>query len=220
MPYKDALEIDNRKQSNYYWSLLKTKNKIISIFLNRDDFNLTIMKISLFILTFNLSFTINALFFDDQAIYEINQENNSYNLKSQISRVIYSAIISTLIGFIAEFFALTDGDLIKIRTKKNYSDAEIYAKELVKKLKIKIIIFYIISIIFNLLFLYYISAFCAIYTIIQTHMISDSLISFLLSISYTLLLTLIPPLIRMKSLKKKNKIMNFLYILSWLISLI
>ena len=33
LPYKYALSIDDTKSGTYYWSLLKRKNKIISIFL-------------------------------------------------------------------------------------------------------------------------------------------------------------------------------------------
>jgi hypothetical protein len=34
LSYKDALQIENRNKSNYYFALLQEKNKIISIFLN------------------------------------------------------------------------------------------------------------------------------------------------------------------------------------------
>ena len=57
------------------------------------------MKISLFILTLNLSFTVNALFYTDEEIQKINQAQGSYNLSKQISSIIYSAIISTFISF-------------------------------------------------------------------------------------------------------------------------
>ena len=84
LPYKYALLIDDRNKSSYYWSLLKQKNKIISIFVNREDYNIISMKISLFILTFNLSFTVNALFYIDEEIKKINQIKGSYNLSIQI----------------------------------------------------------------------------------------------------------------------------------------
>ena len=76
------------------------------------------------------------------------------------------------------------------------------------------------SIIINLLFLYYITSFCAIFSTIQITMISNSLISFLLSMSYTLLLMLIPPIIRIPAIKKRNKCGKFLYYLSKIISFI
>ena len=73
------------------------------------------MKISLFILTFNLSFTINALFYTDEEIQKINQVQGSYKFSNQISSIIYSAIISTVIIFIASYLSSTHDNLIKIR---------------------------------------------------------------------------------------------------------
>lgn len=155
LPYKYALQIDNRDKSIYYYSLLKEKNKIISIFLNRDDFNIVIVKISLFIFSFNLSFTINALFFNDEAIYQINQDNGTFNLSNQILRVLYSTIISTAISFIVEFFALTHNNIIEIRNYKSFDDGKIFSEKLIKKLKIKFVAFYVINIVLNLFFLLY-----------------------------------------------------------------
>ena len=142
MSYKCALKIENRNKSDYYFSLLKEKNKIISIFSNDKDYNIFTVKVSLFIFNFNLSLTINALFFDDEAIYEINQDQGSFNLGTQISRVLYSAIISTVIGFIVEFLALTHKNIIKLRNYKDLNEAKKSIPDLIKKLKIKFILFF------------------------------------------------------------------------------
>ena len=216
LSYKNALEIENRNKSKYYFALLKEKNKLISIFLNDKDYNPQSIKITSFIFNFNLSLTINALFYNDEAIYEINQEE----AKSQISRVIYSAIISALINFIIELLAFTHSNIIKLRYYKEIKDAENEIQNLIKKLKLKYIIYYTMTIFLMVLFFYYITAFCSIYTIIQTNMIIDSLMSFLLTISYSIILSLISAIIRVFSLKKKNKFRHFLYLLSWIISLI
>jgi len=218
--YIYAIDIDDRKQNNYYFSLLKYKNKILSIFLNREDYNILAMKISLFLVSFNLSFACNALFFNDEAISKINKNENTFSLSAQIAQIIYSSIISIVIETIIEFFALTDKDFVKTRNFKEYNEAKNYCKNLVRIAKKKFIAYYVISIIFNLLFLYYVTAFCAIYSITQITMISNSLISFLLSMSYTLLLMLIPPIIRIPAIKKRNKCGKFLYYLSRIISLI
>ena len=220
LPYKYALLIDNRNKSKFYWSLLKEKNKIISMLLNNKDFNISTVKMYLFILTFNLSFTINALFYNDEAIYQINQNKGSDNLNNKITRIIGSSMISIVIGFIAEYFALSSKNIIEIRIKKTYKEAEEFSKKVIKKIKCKCIVFNFITIILNLFFMYYITAFCSVYFIIQVYMISDSLISFLLYILYTLLLTLFPPLIINISLKKNSKCNHFLYLLSWIIALI
>ena len=220
LSYKNAIQIDDRNKSKYYFSLLKEKNIIISIFLNDKDYNISSVKITLFIFSFILSLTINALFFDDEAIYNINQDEGSFNLNTQISKIIYSAIISKFISFFVEFIALSHDDIIELRNYKDINEAEKNIPKIINKLKIKYYLFYGITIFFNLFFFYYITAFCAIYTIIQTHMITDSLISFLLEISYSIILSLISAIIRVTSLKKENKFRHFLYIISWLMSLI
>ena len=220
LSYKNAVQIENRNKSTYYFALLKEKNIIISIFLNDKDYNISSVKISLFIFSFNLSLTINALFFNDEAIYEINQDNGSFNLETQIMRILYSAIISAFIGFIVKLIALTHSNIIELRNYKKIKTAKEKVPKLISKLQLRYVIFYVITILLNLSFFYYIMAFCAVYSIIQTHMISDSLMSFLLTMSYSLILSLISSIIRIFSLKKENKFRHFLYLISWVISLI
>ena len=164
--------------------------------------------------------TINALFFDDQAIYEINQDEGSFNLNTQIRRIIYSTIISTIISVIVEKIALTHKDIIKLRFYKAIKGAKDNISPLIQRLKIKIIFFFGIIIFFDIIFLYYISAFCAIYSLIQIHLVSDSLMSFLLTLSYSLILSMIVSIMRITSLKRETKPRFVLYITSWILSLI
>ena len=220
LSYKYAIEIDDRKIGTYYWSLLKVKNKVIFSFLNQEDYNVPLTKISLFILLFNLSFTVNALFFNDETIHQIYKNYGSFNLEYQISQILYSAVISTVISQFIQYFALTHNDIIKIRKKRTYNEAVKFSNVVIKKGKIKFLIFSIFGIILNLFFYYYITAFGAVYPNAQTHMISDSLLSFLLSISYSILLSILPPFLRMYSLKSKKKNRHWLYALSWIIALI
>lgn len=220
LDYKYALKIDNRNSGDYYFALLKEKNKIISIFLNNGDFNIQAVKLALFIFNFNLSLTTNALFFNDDAIHQINQDEGSFNLKTQISIVLFSAIISTGIGVIVEFFAQSNKSILNLRNKKDIKEIEKEIPQLIENLILKYKLFFACAIIINVIFWYYITSFCAIYSIIQTHMISDSLISFLLSISYSILLSLVSSLIRVAALKKETKIRHFFYTISWAISLI
>ena len=220
LSYKNALQIENRNGAEYYFSLLKEKNKIISIFFNDKDYNIQSAKILIFIFDFNLSLTINALFYNDETIYQINQQDGKYNLKLKYARVIYSAIISVIISFIIELLGFSHKSIIKLRYYKKVKDTENEIPKLIKKIKLKYIIFSCLTIFFNIIFFYYISAFCSIYSVIQTHMISDSLISFLLTISYSLIFSIISTIIRIFALKKENKLRHFFYLISWIISLI
>ena len=164
---------------------------------------------------------VNALFYNDEVIYEINQQEEKDNSPiSKYSRIIYSSIISGFINYIIEFFAFSQKKIIQLKFKKNIKDVEKEIPKLIKNLKFKCIIYYIICLFFNIIFLYYITAFCSIYTIIQINMISDATFSFLLTMSYTIILSLLTSIIRIFSLQKNNKFRHCLYIISWLISLI
>ena len=159
-------------------------------------------------------------FFNDEAIFEINQDQGYFSLSTQITRVLYSTIISCLISFVVELFALSHEDIIKLRNHKILEEAKKFVPNLIRKLKLKSILYFGITIFFNIIFFYYITAFCAIYSIIQTHMISDSLMSFLLAISYSLIISMISSFFRVSSLKKESKLRHFFYLISWILSLI
>ena len=62
LTYEEALKIDKRNYYQYYISLIKSKHDIIFTFFTKNDFNSTIIKISLLLLSFSLYFTINGLF--------------------------------------------------------------------------------------------------------------------------------------------------------------
>jgi len=220
LSYENAIQIEDRNKANYYFALLKEKNKIISIFLNDEDYNIQTIKLSTFIFDFSLALTVNALFYNDEAIYQINQEEGEYSLTTQYSRVIYSALISGFLNFVLEQLALTKKDILALRYFKDINKVESEIPKLITKLKFKCIIYYVTTIFLNIICSYYITAFCSIYTIIQTHMISDSAFSFLLTMSYTLILSLISSIIRIFSLKKNNKFRHCLFFISWIVSLV
>ena len=87
-----------------------------------------------------------------------------------------------------------------------------------KYLLIKFILFFILSFIFLILFLFYISCFCAVYKNTQLYLIKDTIISFCTSLIYPFIINLLPGLLRIPSLKEKNK--SCIYKISKVIQLI
>ena len=62
LTYKKAIELDKRTYFQYYWALLKKKHMILFTFIAKEDYNLRIIKIALFTVSFSLYFTINGFF--------------------------------------------------------------------------------------------------------------------------------------------------------------
>ena len=219
LEYEIALICDKRTYIQYYWSLLKKKQLILFTFVPANDYNLFILKLSLFLLSFSLYFTINGFFFSDETMHKIHEDNGAFNFIYQIPQILYSSIVSAIINTILKMLSLSEKNILAIKQEKNIDLVIQKSKSIEKCLKIKFIIFFIVSIIFLLFFWYFISSFCAVYTNTQSILIEDTLFSFFLSMVYPFGLNLIPIFLRIPALRAKNKDKKSLYKISVLIAL-
>ena len=218
MSYEDALKNDKRIYFNYYFSLLKIKHLLLFSFFTYNDYNSSIIKIILFLFSFTLYYTINALFFNDSTMHKIYKDDGIYNFAYQINIIIYSSIISLIITAIIKFLSLSEKNILKIKNEKNIKNLDNIAKNELNCLKKKFILFFIICFLFLSLFWYYLGCFGAVYKNTQIHLIKDTLISFGLTLIYPLFLNLLPGIVRIPSLKSKGR--KCMYKLSKIIQLI
>ena len=220
LEYNLAIKIDKRTYFQYYWSLLKKKHPILFTFCPNNDYNLTSIKLSLFILSFSLYFTINAFFFTDDTMHKIYINKGSLNLLFQIPQILYSTVITSVINIIMKKLSLSELIILSLKKEKNVLYATNKSKKIIKQILIKFIIFFILSIILNLFFWYYISCFCAVYVNTQFLLIKDTLFSFFLSMIYPFGLNLLPGIFRFPALRAKNKDKVCLYKISCLLALL
>ena len=192
------------------------KHILIFTFYTYTDYNSKIIKIILFLFSFALYFTINALFFNDKTIHKIYEDHGKFNFIYQIPKILYSTIITSFINIIIKFLSLTEKNILEIKNEKNNLNEK--ASKILKYLIIKLILFFILIFIFLILFWFYISCFCGIYKNTQIHLIKDTLISFSLSLLYPFILNLLPGVFRIPSLNSQNK--ERIYIFSKIIQLI
>ena len=209
LKYEEAKKIDERTFFQYYFSLLKKKHIILFTFLPTDDYNLTTVKISLFLLSFSLYFTVNGFFFTDETMNQINKDKGKFNILFQIPQILYSTIISSIINIILKYLSLSEKQMLSIKSQDDYRKAEIEAKNIKKCINIKLVLFFIISFLLMLFFWYYISSFCAVYQNTQIILIGDTLLSFGLSMIYPFGLNLLPATFRIIALRKKGKKSTF-----------
>ena len=205
--YKEALIYDKRTCCEYYISLIKTKHPIIFSFCLFKDFNILIIKLCLFFLSFTIYFGINGFFFNNTVIHQIYLNEGKYDLVCVLPRIIISFIISYIISLVIKTFSLTERQLLEIRKQANYINANKIAKKIKKYFCIKYIIFYLLSFVFSILLWYYLSSFCAVYQNSQVFLIINTIISFGLGLLYPFVINIIPTIFRIYSLKdpKGNK---------------
>ena len=216
LEFKEALKYDNRSFWKFYLSLLRTEHILMKV-TNTQDYNSKAIKVYLCLYNFGLSFSVNALFFDDETIEQIFADDGQFNFIYQIPQIIYSSIISFFFGNIIDMLALSEESVLALKNEKATKNSMDNAKKLSIILQIKFLYFFILSFIFLIICWYYITCFCAVYTNTQYHLIKDTLIGFLTSLLNPFLFKLIPGIFRLYALKhKKNVIYKFSKILEML----
>ena len=220
LEYKLAIKLDKRTYFQYYWSLLKKKHLILFSFLPSNDYNVVTIKISLFILSFALYFTINGFFFSDDTMHKIYKDNGAFDILFQIPQILYSTVITAVINMILKTLSLSEKSILSIKEEKDGVKAVEKSKKTAKCVKIKFALFFILSILFMFFFWYFISCFCAVYVNTQIILIKDTMISFGLSMIYPIGLNLLPGFFRIPALRAENKDKECLYKISTLIALI
>ena len=220
LEYKFAIQIDKRTYFQYYWSLLKKKHLILFTFLPANDYNLIAIKICLFLVSFSLYFTINGFFFDDNTMHKIYVDKGNFNFIYQITQILYSSIVSSIINIILKQLCLSENNILDLKKENNIKNMINYSKSIRKCLTIKFIIFFILDYILLLFFWYFISCFCAVYKNTQIILIKDTLISFGISMLYPFGLNLIPGVFRIYSLRAQKTNKKCLYTVSKFIAII
>ncbi len=207
-----AFKYDKRTFLQYYISLLLSKHILLFSFYPVDDYNIRIIKVTLFFFAFDIYFAVNTFFFNDSTIHQIYEDGGEYNLSYFMPKILISFIISYFIISFIRYFSLSERFLIDLKNERD---------DIIQKTKrcliIKYIIFYVLSFIFLTFFWFYLSSFCAIFQNTQIYIIKNTFISFGISILFPFIYELLPCVLRIYSLKKRNE---FIYKLSKIIQLV
>ena len=215
LSYIQAIKYDKRTYFQYYWSLLKKKQLILFTFLPTNDYNLITLKLSLFILSFSLYFTVNGFFFTDPTMHEIYTGESNFILR--MPQILYSSLISLFINAILKNLSLSENKILDLKKTPNVRKL---AEPMKGKLLLKFSIFFSISILLMTFYWYFIGCFCAVYENTQKILIKDTLVSFAISMSYPFGIYLIPGCFRIPALRDKKKRKFSLYNVSTIIALI
>ena len=220
LEYELALVKDKRTYFEYYRSLLKKKQLILFTFIPQEDYNLLSIKISLFLISFSLYFTINGFFFTDETMHNVYKNNGIFVFIFQIQQMLYSTMVCAVINKILKQLSLSEVNILEIKQQTTFKKVLMKSKTIEKYIKTKFIIYFILSTLFLAFFWYFISCFCIIYNNTQIILIEDTLISFGLSMIYPFFLNLIPGFFRIPALRNKNQNKKCMYKFSQIVSMI
>ena len=202
--YKDAIIFDKRTFGQIYISFLFAKQPILFSFCPKNDYNIFIIKLCLFFLSFAIYYSLNTFFFDLSVIHKIYEDNGEYNLSYHFPQIIFSFLISYYVNNIIKFVTLIERNLLKIKYEKSINEANEKSVSIKKCCIIKGVVYFILSISVLIFIWYYLSSFCAVYQNSQIFLIKNTFISFTLGLIFPFIAIIFPLLLRIFSLKNKN----------------
>ena len=182
--YKKALLYDKRTFFQYFCSLLKSEHLLFFAIIPTKDYNSKSIKICIFLFSFALFFSDNAIFMNEDAIHNIYENQGTFDYIYQIPQIVYSNIISFVIDKIIRFLSLSQGDVIEEKKKRIREKKSLNSIKFFRVVLIKYFLFFIISFCFLFLIWFYISCFCFVY---KTHTLKSSKRNYLYIVSKLLL---------------------------------
>ena len=184
------------------------------------DYNIRIIKIGIFFLSFDIHFLINTLFFNNSKIHQIYKEGGIYNFSYFLPTIIISFFIAYYIMVIIKFFSLSQRNLLEIKNEDDSNNILNKADKIKRCLIIKYILFFILSFIFLGFFWYYLSSFCAVFKNSQIYVIENAFISFTISLIYPLFFNIFTCALRLYSLRFDKAFNSCVYRFSQIMQLL
>ena len=143
LDFSTAKKNDKRDYIEIYISFVKTRHPLISSFFPINDYNLMSIKICLLFFTLALNIFVTSLFFTDDTMHKIVEDEGLFNFLYNLPLTIYSTIISIIINIIIKKLALSEDTIIEIKKENKLEDMERLAKKKKKNLIIKFLLFFI-----------------------------------------------------------------------------
>ena len=210
MCYKEVLIYDKRSFCDYYISLIKSKHPILFGFCPFKDYNSIIIKSCIFFLSFSIFYAMNFVFFNEEIIHKIYEDNGKYDFIYFIPQICISFAASHVLTIIIKLIFLSERNLREVNEQKTYISAYDISTKTRTNLIIKYSVFFILGLIFLGIFWLFLSSFGAVYQNTQVFVFENTLISFGISLIYPFFINIIPSIFRICSLTRKTEcIYNF-----------
>ena len=154
-------------------------------------------------------------------MHKIYIDKGKFDFIYQIPQLVLSSLISYIIDSLITYLSLSENDIIKMKEdKKIQKKVKLKVKMVISRLKIKFALFFMIDLIIVLVFSFYVICFCGVYKNTQIHLITDTGISFSLSLVTPFIINFLPAILRIISLRDKNKNRKLMYKLSSIFEMI
>ena len=214
LDYSSALIYDKRTCCQYYIALLRIKHPLLFGFCPMKDYNTMIIKLCIFLLSFDIYYVINFAFFNEDVLHKLYEDGGGFDIIYFIPQISISFAVSHIITILIKFIFLSERNIIQVRNQPTYEAAMRISDKVRRNIVCKYILFYILGIIFLFFFWMLLSSFGAVYQNTQIILFESVLVSFAISFIYPIFYNIIPCIFRFCSLSNKEKNLDCLYKIS------
>ena len=187
LPYKPALELDQRTIFKFFYIMLLSKLDLINIFFFLGPLELFPICLSSYLFAFTLDITFNAILFSDDIISEKYNNGGKMNKYSSLGLSIISSIISYIISSMIAKLITYSSLIERLLKEKNFSqNFWIKMNKYMKIVKVRLVFFCILELVITLFCAFFNGLFCKIYKGSQDNWIMD----FIIGIGTSLITTL------------------------------
>ena len=182
MEFDDAVVFDKRTFKEHLTECLKEDQIVAHTFLADDPLKPRTIKVIVFILNVILYFVVNGLLFSEAVIselFEVDEDDENFfsYFPRSISRIVYSTLVSIVIGLITDLFFLSEDKIKKLFKKEK--DQPKFLKEkidnLINDIKKRNIAFIVIASIILIFSFFYLLCFNYVYPYSQVEWIKSSI---------------------------------------------
>ena len=218
--FDDVLTKDKRTFCQFFREKFKNNQIFINSFCVQEIMRPRALKLLLIIMTIELYFIINALFYNEEYLSEVFNSTEEETFFSFVPRrfnqFVYTSVVNKIISYLIGFFFIEEDKLKRI-FMKNKDDKIKFNYELsvlLKDIKNRFIGLIIMTILLSIIFFVYISCFNIVYPNIRTEWIKSSLFIIIVMQILNFLLTFFESILRIIALKYNHIKIYKLYL--WL----
>ena len=203
----DILDKEKRTFCTYFCEKFKFNQIILNTFCVTELLRPRPFKIVLFLITIELYFVINALFYNEEYLSELFNSNEPEHFFSfvprRLSQFFYSSAVSAIISFLIGFFSIEEEKIKRIFIRFNKDDSKLKLELIstLKDIKKRFFLFFLLSFFLSVISFVYICCFNIVYPYIRKEWIKSSIFIFIVMQIINFLFTFLECCIRYISIK-------------------
>ena len=204
LSFSEVKTNETKNICQYFWLIFQNNRVSINLISKKNDFNLTIIKISFILFFFPLCLTLTSLLLNNKHMEEIHE----YKYQNKIIKIhkngavisICSSLICTVIMSLLKNLAINN--LVQIDKNEKKKNEDIF-----KCAKIRIYFYYVITLMLLIFFFYYVTIFCVLFENTQLILIYFMIASWIWSIIYSVIICLVSALLVKISIEKHKSVL-------------